>query len=181
MAEDKNKASQYQENVFKLGDTLLTYCEKNSENKGQGILVILYGLMTHLSDEGDPLIDDIIKKIRELPIAYHPQALRILNDKYAVTVLQIGGGKMNKGVVKAKDMLMGESRNFNETTNRIPSPLEVIYLTINHFLAHPGDSKDEKTLFIAMMRDTKMQRLVLDQYLNAFEAKYREDLMKGVF
>lgn len=176
----ENKASEYQQNVFKWGDAVLAYCKQN-ESKGQGVLIILYGLMTHFSDKGNPQIDEIVKETSGLPIAFHTQAIRVFNSKYSVSVLHINGGKMNNDIVAAKDLLMEESKNFNKATNRIPSPLEVIYLTVNHIVAHPEDNAKERTLFLRLMGDTKAQRLVVEKYVDAFEEKYRDDLMKGIY
>lgn len=181
---ESTRTSQIQNNVFILSDKLYTFCKQHGAAEKQGMLNNIYVFMTHLTDKNDENMTEIANLIKETPIAYHAQALRVLNGKYAFGVLHVKDPKINKGVIRTKDLLMNETKNFNDVTNRIPSPFEVIYLTFNHVITEFQKStgnKEDLTLFIAMMNDAKMQWQVLSEYLDAFDAKYREELMKGIF
>lgn len=189
---EPNKAAMFQDNVFKLSDAIQAFCnEYAAENNINGMIVNVWALMSHLSESSDSKMNDLAGLIKQVPIAYHAQTLRVVVNRYAVENKSRTPqkGRKNKRVadkvsLKIRDILMAETENFKKIAHRIPSPFEVVYLTFSHMFTQiqkQAPKTEEMSLFMAMVNEPTIQNQVLSSYLDAFESEYHSELSKGVF
>lgn len=182
---ESSKMASIQNSVFTLGEEILEFCKEYSAEKKNGMIVNIWALMSHLRKKDSEEMEELTDSIKEVPIAYHSQALRVVAFRYAVEDLKLTDRKVvNKSILRMRDVFVSETENFVNVTHRIPSPFEIIYLVFNHiFMQIQRQEKKNNlmSLFMVMLNNREMQNQVLLSYLADFDDKYSKELLKGVF
>lgn len=181
-----DKQDSIQNSVFVLKNELLRYSEKlinsDSDNKSN-IADVIYDVMLKMGQQENN--EDDIKELRKVfqavPLRYHVQVLRSFIDSYYIknqlgTTVIAGNAKSDEIV----NELMATTNNFYLEKNKILSPFEVLYLTIQAYL-EPNTLKNVKRREQAslLFGDIKFQKRILNDYLEEYEGKFDSKFGEG--
>ncbi|NJJ53709.1 hypothetical protein [Lactobacillus crispatus] len=169
-----------------LVDDFIDYSKqiKNSFNGAFNPLVSIYSMITELDNTkqlNNNLLLDIKKKLQVLPTFYHVQVTRLFITRFIKELEpSIQEAELNRDCVDLEDLLMDACSDFEQLDQKIPSILEVLYLTLRSGI----DNEQNTTLrshVNLLVSDRNTQARVLYDFCDKYQAKYNARLKQGVF
>lgn len=188
---NNNVLTQFQDTVMQLSKELMNFSgelmeKQRKQGRNPSFVNTVYILLREIDRAKKPSKDiGVIKELFEsVPVLFHVQIMRMFLDRYYEELL------IDKEINPASNrtqrivrILQDTESEFLKKLNRIPSPFEVIYLTIDYYLdanQNGGQAtrlNEELDLFL---RDPKSMRRALIDYLTYYNSTFGEELKRGV-
>ncbi|AEG41648.1 hypothetical protein [Lactobacillus kefiranofaciens] len=169
-----------------LVDDFIDYSKqlKNSFKGAFNPLVSIYSMITELDTTkqlSNELLLDVKKKLQVLPTFYHVQVTRLFITRFVKELEpDIQETELNRDCVDLEDMLMAACSDFEGWEQKIPSILEVLYLTLRSGIDNKQDTALRSHVNL-LVSDRNVQARVLYDFCNKYQDKYDARLKQGVF